>query len=271
MRFFRDFAVVHWLRWAVGNLRKYHELVMIPNRCKWSKGRWPYFLPGGTMMKKQARSRTAARLATKRARKSLKNRPLRRKSLKSKKPVLKVKARKPPPPPPKSAEQLERERRAAYALEQYETAVRYLQEQKYEKAKALFEKVVSGPVLELADRARLHLNTCKQRIEGDNVALKGPEDHYNIAVALINAGRLDEAEQHLVKVLKSQPRADHALYAMAAVCSLRGDIEDALSNLKTAIDLEPRNRYLARNDADFTALAEDPRFADLAYPEKSDA
>ncbi len=46
------------------------------------------------------------------------------------------------------------------------------------------------------------------------------------------------------------------------------DIESALENLKTAIDLEPRNRYLARNDRDFTALTEDPRFADLVYPEK---
>lgn len=222
-------------------------------------------------MKKQARSRPAVRMATKRAAKRLKNRSLRRKPLKSKKPTLKVKARKPPPPPPKSPEQIERERRAAYALQQYETAVRYLQEQKFEKAKGLFEKVVAGPVLELADRARLHLNTCKQRMESQSLPLKGPEDHYNIAVALINAGRLDEAEQHLVKVLKSQPKADHALYAMAAICSLRGDIESALSNLKTAIDLDPRNRYLVRNDADFAALAEDPRFADLAYPEKGDA
>jgi len=53
------------------------------------------------------------------------------------------------------------------------------------------------------------------------------------------------------------------------VQSLRGDIESALDNLKTAIELEPRNRYLARNDRDFTALTEDPRFADLAYPEKN--
>jgi tetratricopeptide (TPR) repeat protein len=212
-------------------------------------------------MKKQARRKPALRLATNRT----------AKSLKSKRIVSKAKTRKPAVPalPTKSPETIERERRARQALEQYETAVRSLREQKFEKAKALFEKVVAGPVLELADRARIHLNTCRQRIEGQNLALKGPDDHYNIAVALINVGRLDEAEQHLGKVLKSQPRADHAYFALAAICSLRGEIEHALKNLKTAIELEPRNRYLVRNDADFAALAEDPRFADLAYPEKN--
>jgi tetratricopeptide (TPR) repeat protein len=175
------------------------------------------------------------------------------------------------PPPAKSPQVLERERRAAQTLEQYQVAIRYLRERKYEKAKVLFEKVLSGPVPEWADRARVYLNTCKQRLPRQNVPLRSPEDHYNLAVALINAGKLDEAEQHLNKVLKQMPRADHAYYALAAICSLRRDIEAALGNLKTAIDLEPRNRYLARNDADFAALNEDPRFADLAYPEKNGA
>ena len=161
------------------------------------------------------------------------------------------------------------DRRASLAIEQYEAALRLLQEQKFEKAKTLFEKVMAGPSPELAERARVHLSTCKQRLERHVVPIRTPEDHYNVAVALINSGRLEEAEQHLQRALKLTPRADHAYYALAAVQSLRGDIEGALENLKTAIDLEPRNRYLARNDRDFTALTEDPRFADLAYPEET--
>lgn len=161
------------------------------------------------------------------------------------------------------------ERRASLAIEQYEAAVRLMQEQKYERAKALFEKAMLGPSPELAERARVHLNTCKQRLERHAAPIRTPEDHYNVAVALINSGRLDDAEQHLNRALKLTPRADHAYYALAAVQSLKGDIESALENLKTAIELEPRNRYLARNDRDFTALTEDPRFADLAYPEKN--
>lgn len=159
--------------------------------------------------------------------------------------------------------------RARQAREQYEAAVRLFQEQKFEKAKALFEKAMAGPSAELAERARVHLATCVQRLERHTAPIRTPDDHYNVAVALINSGRLSEAEQHLNKALKLTPRSDYAYYALAAVQSLRGDVEGALENLKTAIDLEPRNRYLARNDRDFTALTEDPRFADLVYPEKN--
>lgn len=159
--------------------------------------------------------------------------------------------------------------RTRMAVEQYEAAVRLLQRQKFEKAKVLFEKAMAGPSRELADRARVHLNICEQRLKRRIVPIRTPEDHYNVAVALINSGRLEEAEQHLNRALKLTPRADHVYYALSAVQSLRGDIEGALENLRTAIDLEPRNRYLARNDRDFTALTEDPRFADLVYPESN--
>ena len=51
--------------------------------------------------------------------------------------------------------------------------------------------------------------------------IRTPEDHYNGAVALINSGRLEEAEQHLNRALKLTPRADHVYYALSAVQSLR--------------------------------------------------
>ena len=156
------------------------------------------------------------------------------------------------------------------AVEQYEAAVRLFQEHKYEKAKTMFEKVMAGPSAELADRARVHLNACIQRLERRSAPIRSPEDHYNVAVAMINSGRLDDAEQHLNRALKLNPRAGHVYYALAAVQSLKSDIDGALDNLKTAIDLEPKNRYLARNDRDFTALAEDPRFADWVYPYKNE-
>jgi len=159
--------------------------------------------------------------------------------------------------------------RLALVVEKYEAAVRLLQQQKFEKAKVLFEKVMATAPPELLDRARVHLNTCRQRLERHAAPIRTPEDHYNMAVALINSGNLEDAEQHLNRTLKLTPRADHAYYALAAVQSLKGDVENALDNLKTAIDLQPRNRYLARNDRDFTALTEDPRFAELAYPEKN--
>jgi len=219
-------------------------------------------MPGSTRkMKKQARKKPA-RVAAK---------PLKKKPIggsNGRRPSVPARAKASHRPAAKIPTEIER--RHNVAIEQYEAAVRLLQQQKFEKAKALFEKAMTGPSLELTERARVHLNTCKQRLERHTAPIRTPEDHYNVAVALINAGRLEAAEGHLHHALKLNPRAGHVYYALAAVQSLRGDIEGALENLKTAIDLEPGNRYLARNDRDFTALTEDPRFAELAYPEKSE-
>jgi hypothetical protein len=58
------------------------------------------------------------------------------------------------------------------------------------------------------------------------------------------------------------------LYALAACQGLAGDLPGAYENLKRAIDLQPRNRLAARQDPDFAALADQPAFARLLYPDK---
>lgn len=199
-------------------------------------------------MKRQAKRLTKAKL--------LKIKPLR----------AKARTTRARPRLPKPARIIE-DPRVVLAREQYATAVGYFNAQKYQKAVSLFEKVLTGPCAELAERARVHINMCRKRLERPTVQLRTAEDHYNYAVAQINAGRLSEAEDHLKRALKQMPKGDHFYYALAAVQSLRGEVDTALNNLKAAIDLDPRNRYLARNDGDFAALYEDPRFADLVYPE----
>ena len=54
-----------------------------------------------------------------------------------------------------------------------------------------------------------------------------------------------------------------------AVCqALSGDVQDAYDSLKRAIDLQPRNRMVARQDSDLDAISNQPRFGRLLYPEK---
>jgi tetratricopeptide (TPR) repeat protein len=154
-------------------------------------------------------------------------------------------------------------------LRQYEEAVRYFQQQKYHKAQQAFEKVVSGPGRELADRAQVHLRICEQRISRQPApVLRTAEDHYHQSIAMMNLGRWDEAREHLMKARKLAPKADYIYYALAALDCLTGEAESALENLKLAIDLRPENRYHARNDEDFVFLQEDPRFTELLYPER---
>jgi tetratricopeptide (TPR) repeat protein len=84
----------------------------------------------------------------------------------------------------------------------------------------------------------------------------------------MNLGHWDEARDHLERARKLAPKADHVIYALAALDCLTGETDAALEKLKLAIELRPENRYHARNDEDFAFLQEDPRFTELLYPER---
>jgi tetratricopeptide (TPR) repeat protein len=154
-------------------------------------------------------------------------------------------------------------------LKTYEEALKQFQQQKWSRAKELFERVLEGPARDLADRAQMHLRICAQRISPPAaVTPKTAEDHYTQGVALMNMGRWDEARDHLDRARKAAPKADHIVYAIAALDCLTGEADSAMENLKLAIQLRPENRYHARNDEDFSFLQEDPRFTELLYPER---
>jgi tetratricopeptide (TPR) repeat protein len=183
------------------------------------------------------------------------------KLLKNKALKLSAKAKAAPPDPLAPAKQAQ--------MKAYEEALKYFQQQKFQKAKQSLERVLEGPSKELGDRAHMHLKICEQRISrAPAPAAKSAEDHYTQGVALMNLGRWDEAREHLDRARKAAPKADHIVYAMAALDCLTGEAESAMQNLKVAIQLRPENRYHARNDEDFAFLQEDPRFTELLYPER---
>ena len=157
-------------------------------------------------------------------------------------------------------------------LKAYEEGLKQFQLQKFPRAKQALERVLEGPNKELADRARTHLRICDQRVSRTpEPSAKSAEDHYNQGIAMMNLGRWDEAREHLDRARKSAPKADHIVYAMAALDCLTGEAESSMQNLKIAIQLRAENRYRARNDEDFAFLQEDPRFTELLYPEREGA
>jgi tetratricopeptide (TPR) repeat protein len=181
--------------------------------------------------------------------------------LKTKTTKAATKFKAPPPDPDAPAKQAQ--------LKAYEEALKFFQEQKFQRAKQSLERVLGGPSKELHDRAGMHIRICDQRIARTPVpTAKSAEDHYTQGVALMNLGRWDEAREHLDRARKAAPKADHIVYAMAALDCLTGEAESAMQNLKIAIQLRPENRYHARNDEDFAFLQEDPRFTELLYPER---
>jgi tetratricopeptide (TPR) repeat protein len=157
--------------------------------------------------------------------------------------------------------------RLAQVVQAYEAGLRAMQEHKFDKAKASFQKVIGGPSKELADRAAVHMNACNQQSEKAATQFKTAEEHYDYAVSLMNLGDYVGAREHLEKLARQSPKADYVPYGLAALDCLTGRVEESLRHLAEALRLNPALRFQARNDSDFQNLSEDPRFTELLYPD----
>lgn len=176
------------------------------------------------------------------------------------KPSAPAKALKLPPPPPPVPDKQQLT---------YEEAVRLFYAHKWERADALFQKVMEGPNRTLAHHAQIHSQICRKQMSPPEVKLKTVEDHYNYAVTMMNARRLKEAAEHLEAALRMAPQADHLHYALAATEALQGNAQGAFERLKTAVSLQPRNRALARSDPDFAGALHYPPLASLLQLDRS--
>ena len=154
------------------------------------------------------------------------------------------------------------------ALGQFESAVNLFNVNDFAKARGTFERLTANAAPDLAQRARVYLKICNQRLSRSSSQPRTADDHYNFGVQLANQGNLAEADEYLKKALKLAPKCDYVYYALATTSALRENAEEALGYLEKAMELNGQNRYLARNDPDFASLDEDPRFTELLYPEK---
>ena len=166
-----------------------------------------------------------------------------------------------------SAQVLTREKQAAI----YEKAMQFVSAGSFSKALRLLDQVATGPNLEMAHAARTHKAACGRRIEAVSVKLQTAEDYYNYGIAHINARRLDDARESLLKALSKDAKADHVHYALALCYGLSQDVEKAAEHLEKAIALEPRNRAAARHDSDFEPVSAKPEIRALLYPERTEA
>lgn len=153
-------------------------------------------------------------------------------------------------------------------LGSFEAAMRLFHTRQFREARELFVSAAGGPERDVAQRSRLHIAMCDRRLEQAPVNLLSADDYYNYGVALINTRNVAEACVHLEKALEISPEADHVYYALAVAQALGGDSLRAFENLRRAIELEPRNRAIARQDQDFGPLAHQHPFQALLYPEK---
>ena len=153
------------------------------------------------------------------------------------------------------------------AFQQYQAAVQLLQQGKYDKAMAAFEKLLPSAPSEILERTRMYIATCKRQMDQSNLAFQTPEERYDYAISQLNQGYFEEAREQLNGVFSDDPRADYAYYGLAVLDSITGRPQECLDNLARAIELNPKNRLQARSDNDFQSMVDDPRFTELLYPE----
>jgi len=153
------------------------------------------------------------------------------------------------------------------AFQHYQAAVQLLQQGKYDKALAAFEKLLPAAPLELRERCKMYISTCQRQMDKHNLTFLTPEEHYDYAISQLNTGYYEEAREQFSAILAAYPEADYALYGLAILDAITGRTQDCLKSLAQAIELNPRNRLQARADNDFQSMADDPRFTELLYPE----
>ena len=150
---------------------------------------------------------------------------------------------------------------AKVQLKIYEEAVGLFSQRKMREAHARFAEASKGPDAHVADKARSYAQVCERRMASSAPVLKTAEDHFNYGVERLNSREFEQAQNHFERALAMQPNAEHVYYTMALCCGLSGDGVGACENLKRAIDLEPKNRILARQDPEFAGIL--PQFPSL--------
>ncbi|ADW69103.1 tetratricopeptide repeat protein [Granulicella tundricola] len=155
----------------------------------------------------------------------------------------------------------------AQTLVNYEAALQLMQQGKYDKAHAAFDKMLLNSPADLAERIRMYINACLLQVSKGKTTFSSHEEEYDYAISLLNDGHYEDARTHFKAILSHNAKADYVFYGMAVLASMTGDCNTCLEHLTEAIRQNPRNRIQARADSDFQDMADDPRFTELLYPE----
>lgn len=176
-------------------------------------------------------------------------------------------SRKKTPPPAANKPGSHSTTATAPVFQHYQAAVQLVQQGKYERALAAFEKVLPTAPIEIVERCKMYITTCQRQLDKHGLAFLTPEERYDYAISLLNTGDFEESTKQLKGLLTDHPTADYAFYGLAVLHAITGRTQDCLDTLTQAIELNPKNRLQARSDNDFQSMVDDPRFTELLYPE----
>ena len=160
--------------------------------------------------------------------------------------------------PPSQAETGKLPPRPAYleAVARYEQALLAFQAHEYGQAIETLRAILATypDEKELHERVRLYLQMCERQQAASRELPQTLEERLYAATLAINAGALSEAVGHLESAREQDPDHDQALYMLAIVQAQQGNLAEAAELLQRAVEINPENRSIARNDPDLDAL-----------------
>lgn len=166
----------------------------------------------------------------------------------------------PPPPPEPMRRQI-----SSGSLRAFEHAVKVFNRRQFDDALEMFDQLLTRYQndVEVAARAQMYIQVCKQKLQHSPTTPRNAEELYDRGVFALNVGDFPQARNFFEKALRLRPDEPYLLYSLAATLAQVGSTEQALDYLKRSIQIQPRLRSQAYNDADFSGLRENKRFLDL--------
>ena len=79
------------------------------------------------------------------------------------------------------------------ALNEYQNALQWMHEGKYEKARLVFEKLSQDGPVEILERVRVYLAACQRHVQQSGLSFDNTEEQYDYAISLLNTGFYEEA------------------------------------------------------------------------------
>ncbi|MBL8179312.1 MAG: hypothetical protein JNK48_31835 [Bryobacterales bacterium] len=140
----------------------------------------------------------------------------------------------------------------------------------FRAAREMFAAAAEGSSREVAHAARQHLRMCEQRIGTRPVELHSAEEYYHYGIGLIAERSLEGAREALSKAAALAPKSGHIHYSLAISLGLLGDLAGAARHLSTAIQLDGKNRTIARTDPDFLEFGRQSPVREVVFPEKKE-
>ena len=162
------------------------------------------------------------------------------------------------------------EKRASYleAVALYERGLEALQRHEFRAAEEALRRVLEQypDERELHERARLYLKICERETGPPPPRPQTVEERVYAATLALNAGAHEQALRHLQPATDERPDDDHVHYMLAVVHTLRHEGDLAITYLRRAIDLNPDNRTLARQEPDFEPIRRELGFRQAVSP-----